>query len=338
MEDMDLTGDVRGSVVMTDTDATILYASKGVSERTGFDVPEAVGRRPSDVWGGGMDRPFYARLWRLISKGVPFVGRVRNHRKSGEVFETPLYIAPLRDETDIRGYLALQPETDDAAFEARFVRAAASDASPLQLQSLLHERFGWNSPKPVQTRDHLLNALTDTLVEPLRKRYRAREADTELVRASQNKAEAFGCLVAKYQGVLRRYYRHRLSDGERAEELVQETFERAFRALPGFRTTNASYQTYLLRIAHNLLVSEYRRTGPEEVVTDIPGLGWLDRLESRDAVERALAVLGAEDRQVVEWFHLDGYPVRAIATKIGTTENAVKLRLSRARKKMRETL
>jgi RNA polymerase sigma-70 factor (ECF subfamily) len=198
---------------------------------------------------------------------------------------------------------------------------------------LLETAFGWRVSERITHRTSLGEWLTRTLVAPTRLRFRARTEDADLVAFAQRDGEAFGALVAKYQGVLRRFFRYRLSDHERAEDLVQETFERAFRALPEFRSSNASYQTYLLRIAHNLVVSEYRRPDPP-MLLESPERGWIDRLEARDEVDRAIRSLEERDREVLHLYYHDGYSVREIATQWNTSENAVKLRLSRARRRV----
>lgn len=335
---MDLTNDVRGSVILTDTESRILFASKGVTDRTGFDLPEAVGKRPSELWGGQMERPFYVRMWRLITKGVPFVESVRNRRKNGDTYETPLYIAPLRGEDDVKGYLALQPEEDTSGFREEFFRATASEASPERLQDLLEGRFGWKTGERASHRSTFFDLIARTLIDPVRERFRGRIEDAELVRRAQGDAEAFASLVAKYLGTVRRYFRHRLNDPELAEDLTQETFERAFRALPAFRSTNASYQTYLLHIAHNLLVSEYRRPSSLAIDEESVGQGWMQRLEAKDEVERAMVGLEPRDREVLDLFYEQGYSVREIAGRLDASENAVKLRLSRARRRLRELI
>jgi RNA polymerase sigma-70 factor (ECF subfamily) len=330
---MDLTKQIRGSVIMTDTESRILYASDGVSDRTGFDVPEMIGRRPSELWGGRMPLPFYAVMWKRLAKGLPYAESLVNRRKNGDDLETALSIAPLRDERGaVTGYVALQPETERSEFRDEFFRAAAPDAEPVRFQRLLESAFGWRVSERITHRASLGEWLSRTLVAPTRLRFRARTEDADLVAFAQRDGEAFGALVAKYQGVLRRFFRYRLSDHERAEDLVQETFERAFRALPEFRSSNASYQTYLLRIAHNLVVSEYRRPDPSMPVEAPPKREWVDRLEARDEVDRAMRALETRDREVLRLYYYDGYSVREIATQWNASENAVKLRLSRARR------
>lgn len=61
----------------------------------------------------------------------------------------------------------------------------------------------------------------------------------------------------------------------------------------------------------------------------------LVELEKRDLLERALAKLSSRDQDIVRAFYLASKPVNEIAKDMEMTENAVKLALSRSRKRLR---
>lgn len=97
-----------------------------------------------------------------------------------------------------------------------------------------------------------------------------READLILVeRVQSGDQEAFGLLVRKYQRKLLRLVMRLVRDPAEAEDVTQEAFIKAYRALPNFRGESAFY-TWLYRIgvntAKNWLVSHGRRM---PTVTDI---------------------------------------------------------------------
>src|SRR4051812_13676240 len=97
-----------------------------------------------------------------------------------------------------------------------------------------------------------------------------REIDHELVlRAQRGDKRAFGMLVDKYQRKLGRLLSRMIRDQAEIEDVVQESFIKAYRALPNFRGDSAFY-TWLYRIgintAKNYLVSIGRRP---TVSTDI---------------------------------------------------------------------
>ncbi len=90
-----------------------------------------------------------------------------------------------------------------------------------------------------------------------------READQILVeRVQSGDKQAFGLLVTKYQRKLVRLLARLIRDPAEVEDVAQETFIKAYRALPSFRGDSAFY-TWLYRIgvntAKNWLVSHGRR-------------------------------------------------------------------------------
>src|SRR3954452_7308634 len=90
-----------------------------------------------------------------------------------------------------------------------------------------------------------------------------REVDQALVeRAQRGDKKAFELLVSKYQRKLARLLSRMIRDAAEVEDVTQEAFIKAYRALPSFRGDSAFY-TWLYRIgintAKNYLVSQGRR-------------------------------------------------------------------------------
>ena len=90
-----------------------------------------------------------------------------------------------------------------------------------------------------------------------------REVDQQLVERVQNgDKHAFDLLVIKYQRKLARLLSHFIRDAAEVEDVTQEAFIKAYRALPSFRGDSAFY-TWLYRIgintAKNFLVSQGRK-------------------------------------------------------------------------------
>ena len=85
-------------VIITDTDAKILYANNASKKITGFDKKEIIGKNPS-LWGKGMDKDFYENFWKTlkVDKKV-FNGEVTNKRKNGEEYEAELSVWPILGE------------------------------------------------------------------------------------------------------------------------------------------------------------------------------------------------------------------------------------------------
>ena len=163
--------------------------------------------------------------------------------------------------------------------------------------------------------------------------------DQALVKAAQKQPEDFYLLYRKYFQDIYNYFWYRVShDVDVAEDLTQDTFLRAFQALARYQDFGHSYVTYLLKIAHNVLVNHYRaqRSVPSDTLDMIPD-AIIPDVEERDRLERlwwAIQDLRPIERDIVYLHYRRGYKLREIASITGKSENAIKLQLSRARKRL----
>jgi RNA polymerase sigma-70 factor (ECF subfamily) len=134
-----------------------------------------------------------------------------------------------------------------------------------------------------------------------------------------------------------------------ARDVVQETYLRAYRALDSFRG-EAAVSTWLYRICANCASNHLRRRSrrPAEALGDLPDLPDLQAGLGFDAVERAdderLALAAALDqlpkalRAVIVLHDLYDLSHDAIAEELGISRAASKVRLHRARRRLRELL
>ena len=164
-------------------------------------------------------------------------------------------------------------------------------------------------------------------------------SDRSLVVAAKRDQKQFDALYRRYFKTVYNYFWYRLDhDDDVAEDLTQDTFVRAFRRLDTYQVTEASYLSYLLTIAHNLLVNYYRRAKPVPLdsIPDIPVETW-GQLEEDDTLDRlwqAIQTLSPTDRDVLYLKYGRGYTMAEIADITNKSENAVKLAVSRARKRL----
>ncbi len=83
--------------------------------------------------------------------------------------------------------------------------------------------------------------------------------DEDLVEQARTDPEAFAELYRRYVPRVHAFVYRRSRSSELAEEITASTFERALRAMPGFRWRDGGFQAWLYRIAANELASHYRR-------------------------------------------------------------------------------
>ncbi|HPB60370.1 MAG TPA: sigma-70 family RNA polymerase sigma factor [Candidatus Paceibacterota bacterium] len=165
--------------------------------------------------------------------------------------------------------------------------------------------------------------------------------DIQLVSLAKQNPKEYEKLYTKYSDKVFNYFWYRTGhDKPLSEDLMQETFLRAFQHLKRFNNRGYSYLTYLITIAHNVLVDHYRKPKsiPFEAIEDIPFeiTEDLERKSDAESLWRAIQDLPQSNRDKLLMKYQQDMSVRDIATATGTTENAVKLSLSRTRKKLKD--
>ena len=187
--------------------------------------------------------------------------------------------------------------------------------------------------------------------------YGNRELDQILVvRAQQGDKKAFGLLVEKYHRKLGRLLGRMIRDQAEVEDVVQESFIKAYRALPNFRGDSAFY-TWLYRIgintAKNYLVSMGRRPqvmqeveiedvenfegGYEMRTTDTPESAMMTK-QIAQTVNDTVANLPEELRTAITLRELEGLSYEEIATLMQCPIGTVRSRIFRARETISEKL
>lgn len=168
--------------------------------------------------------------------------------------------------------------------------------------------------------------------------------DTDLARQAQaGDREAFSALVSRYRRAVYGLCYHRLRDFESAQDACQETFTRAFTALPSLKEPKW-FGTWLYRIAANVCGMCQRRSPPETVPFDDcqVALGTeeqpevvAERREIRTAVLEALERLPEEQRLLLTLFYFDEGSYAQVAALVGIPERTVKSRLYEARQRLK---
>ena len=163
--------------------------------------------------------------------------------------------------------------------------------------------------------------------------------DTYLVEQAKQDPQLFEDLYRKYADKVFNYFWYRTGhDKMLAEDLMQDTFVRAFRHLKKFKIRGYSYLTDLLTIASHILIDHYRKptSVPIEDVEDVPFeiTQYIDKKSDGEALWHAIQTLPASNRDLLLMHYQQDMPIKSISKVTGASENAVKLNLSRTRKKL----
>ncbi len=181
--------------------------------------------------------------------------------------------------------------------------------------------------------------------------------DAELVaRAVKKDREAFRELVERYQQRLFAVAFEMLRRREDAEDVVQESFVKAYLSLEHFQG-KGSFYTWMYRIVFNMAIDQRRRAARdrsvslEQPATDAQGPRAMDfpsdeatpeeqleRLEDVKLVHQGLREISDEHRAVIMLREVEGLSYDEIARSVGVSRGTVMSRLHYARKRLQQIL
>lgn len=172
------------------------------------------------------------------------------------------------------------------------------------------------------------------------------DTDRELIeRWKAGDSRAATLLVGRHADALARFA---VSSGERAEieELVQDTFVRAFTSMDSFRG-ESSLRTWLFTIERRLMLDRRRAeqrqratvpVEPGDAVTEYDALDALVAAEAESKVRRAVDALSPMQREVFTLRVEQGMSYRDIAEIVGTTEGAARVHYHNAMRAVKESV
>jgi RNA polymerase sigma-70 factor (ECF subfamily) len=174
------------------------------------------------------------------------------------------------------------------------------------------------------------------------------EADELVAAAIDGDAEAFASLFRSTVAIVHRFLQARCGDAALAEDLTQDTFIRAMRAITtSFRGGSSEFIAWVVRIARNRFL-DHVKSGrvrwevavdnvPITVGTANPEQDVLATIEGID-LRRALSNLTSEQQEVILLRFLQGLQISEVATVTGRSEGAVKALQFRALRALQKIL
>lgn len=194
----------------------------------------------------------------------------------------------------------------------------------------------------------------------LKTEQRKEEKKEELLlvkQASAGNRESFKILVERYQGRAMALALNIMRNRQDAEDVVQESFVKAYLALKTFEM-NSSFYTWLYRIVHNMAIDYKRklqRQSKYEVDTQIetddgtisfqpaaPAQNQPDRQfsskEGLVVLKDAFEQLSPDQQEVLRLREFDGCSYKQISKALGVSEGTVMSRIFYARKKLQESI
>lgn len=347
----------RGSVFFADPKSYILYGNQSFQKSKGYSLAQMVGKKPGQLWGGRMNRGFYDDLWQSIYvEKKPFIGKVQNKSVNGDIKVQDIHIAPLCDKNNnVQYFLEINPiftnQYKKEAFQDDFLNYWTNVSTNSILS--IHQIYKWIGNMDISYKmeglidvfganKYNLNELLESLfILPTKSLFINRYEDRQLVIAAQADISAFSDLYSKYYYSIYYYFLKRVQNKDIAHDLCQESFLRALRTIASFKLTNSSYYTFLLRISHNILLNYYRKKKDILLYNSDLDLFQSDiKAKDLDAglIWSALDRLPENYKDIIIKKYKHEMKIKEIAQVYNKSENAIKLILSRARKKLNNLL
>jgi RNA polymerase sigma-70 factor (ECF subfamily) len=161
--------------------------------------------------------------------------------------------------------------------------------------------------------------------------------------------ELFRQLAGRYAGQVLRMVASLIPSQEEAEEVTQDALLEAFQSLARFDARQASFQTWLMRIAYHTALKHYRQHHKTITVVEVEQQrldtfpddetdALLDDTDRVELMERAIEKLKPDDQMLLNLYYFDNRPMREIACITEREESYLHSRLQWIRKRLAITI
>lgn len=152
--------------------------------------------------------------------------------------------------------------------------------------------------------------------------------------------ERFVKLVTASQSIIHKVCRMYCDDEEHRKDLFQEILIQLWRSFASFRG-DAQFSTWMYRVALNVAIQDFRKEKKRRLLffesydfREVPDVDYADPEDERlQQMHRAIAKLDKVERAVI-MLHLEGKDHAEVARIIGITQNYVRVKMTRIRKKI----
>lgn len=173
--------------------------------------------------------------------------------------------------------------------------------------------------------------------------------EEQLLTLAQNlDAVALGELYDRYEAKIYHYIYRRCGDQVMAEDLTAQVFLKMLESIHDGKSWHSSFSGWLYRIAHNLVIDQYRRRDrqPSVNIDDAPPtaanvedpVATAEMNIDAERLRAAIRRLTDEQAEVVSLRFLEGYSIAEVAAMVGRTEGAIKALQYRAVAALRSLL
>jgi RNA polymerase sigma-70 factor, ECF subfamily len=174
-------------------------------------------------------------------------------------------------------------------------------------------------------------------------------SDSQLVKEAKNgSAEAFGELYERYAAPVFRFLYAQLENNMDAEDIAEEVFLKAWKALPQFRDRGTPFSAFIFRIAHNTLMDHYRSRSRPDRFADLEKQNLADpqpqpfeqvmtKIDHQE-LRQTLLKLREDYRTVLVARYISDLSPEEIAQMMGRSHGAVRVLQHRALSALRKLL
>ncbi len=104
-------GQSHESIIITDTEATIIYVNERFCKLSGYTKEEVLGQNPKILQSGIHSKKFYQSMWKTLVSGKEWKGEFQNKKKDGTIYWEKATITPIQNENGkIQSYLGIKED------------------------------------------------------------------------------------------------------------------------------------------------------------------------------------------------------------------------------------